>query len=221
VNPARLTDAPPVAKREARYLTLEEVDRLAGAVRDRDRALILLLAWGGLRVGEALALRVDDVEFLRRRVHVTRTVKEVDRIGLVVGEPKTKKSERWVYLPQHVLEELSAHVPAFCQPHGLLFPARGGGYVGLHSWRSRIFIPACERANLEPAPHIHDLRHTAAHLMAAAGYSLQEAGAMLGHSHSTMTEHYSGIFPETLEARASLLDNLYRVATRAEKEEVR
>jgi integrase len=214
VNPARLTDSPKVATREARYLSADEVERLAGTVRERDRALILLLAWGGLRVGEALALRVDDVEFLRRRVHVTKTVQAVNGVGLMEGPPKTRKSERWVYLPQHILEALSAHVAAECEPTGLLFPAqRTRAHIRVDAWRRDVFTPACKRAKLEPVPHVHDLRHTAAHLMAAAGYSLQEAGAQLGHSNATMTEHYSGIFPETLEARTSLLDTLYRGTT--------
>ncbi len=44
--------------------------------------------------------------------------------------------------------------------------------------------------------------------MADVGYSLQEAGAQLGHTSATMTEWYSGIYPERLEARSSLLDSL-------------
>jgi integrase len=88
----------------------------------------------------------------------------------------------------------------------------------LDGWRAAIFTPACRRAKLEPVPHVHDLRHTAAHLMAAAGYSLQEAGAQLGHSSVTMTQRYSGIFPETLEALTTLLDTLYQGTTRTEEE---
>jgi integrase len=67
-NPARLVKTPRAGSEEMRFLGLDELARIADAVPDRDRALVLLLGLGGFRIGEATALRVEDLDLLRRTV---------------------------------------------------------------------------------------------------------------------------------------------------------
>ena len=76
MNPAAGIEVARPDTREARFLTADEVARLAAAVPPRDRALVLLLAYRGLRFGEAAALRVRHVDWLRRRVQVMGALKE-------------------------------------------------------------------------------------------------------------------------------------------------
>jgi hypothetical protein len=105
VNPARGVENLPrkSAKRHV-YLSVEDVGRLA-AEAGQHRVLVLTLAYTGIRWGEAVALRVRDVQFLRRRlsVHVNAVQLGVDH---AVGETKSRK-DRSVPVPQFVLDELA------------------------------------------------------------------------------------------------------------------
>jgi integrase len=128
---------------------------------------------------------VSDVKFLERRLTIARRVKEVPGYGLDVDTPKTKAGRRSVPMPAFIAEALAAHVgdPDLCpgtNPNRLLFPSPRGGYIHESTWRKSVFYPACDVAKITPRPHVHDLRHTAALLMHAAGFSLLEAGALVG-----------------------------------------
>jgi integrase len=71
-----------------RYLNADEVRRLASEVPNRFEALILTLAYAGLRIGEAAALRTRNVDLIRRPIHVVEAASEVDGLR-IVGETKT------------------------------------------------------------------------------------------------------------------------------------
>ena len=105
---------------------VEQIMDLAGAVPSRYRALVVLLAGSGLRIGEALGLNVSDVDFLRRTVKVERQRLQSGRIG----PPKTAKSARTVPLGQVVIDELAAHLAAY-PSDGALFTLAGAGPLRL------------------------------------------------------------------------------------------
>ena len=94
-------------KRQNVYLTAEQLDRLADEA-GRYRSLVLLLGVGGLRWGEAAALRVSDVDFLRRRIELHRNAVPVGSSS-VVGTLKSNKN-RTVVLPAFVVDELAAQL---------------------------------------------------------------------------------------------------------------
>lgn len=88
-NPARGANLPRKVRKEHRYLTHDDVSRLAEAAGER-AIIVLVLAYCGLRWGEAVGLRVKDLDMLRRRINVTQNAVEVgDRIE--VGTPKSHK----------------------------------------------------------------------------------------------------------------------------------
>jgi integrase len=118
-NPAAKAKLPAERRREARYLTADEVDQLAQEVPELYRALVYLLAYSGLRIGEAAALRVEDIDFLRGRVHVRRNSVEVGG-RLIEGTPKGG-ANRVVSIPPHVVGELSRCVKDFKQRDGRMF----------------------------------------------------------------------------------------------------
>ncbi len=104
-NPARGVKLPPVVKRQNVYLTAAQLHALATEA-GRYRSLVLLLGTAGLRWSEAAALRVCDVDFLRRRVELHRNA--VTLTGRVaVGTLKSGKA-RTVPLAGFVTDELAA-----------------------------------------------------------------------------------------------------------------
>jgi integrase len=85
-----------------------------------------LLAYCGLRIGEALALRVRDLDLMRGRLSVERAVKEVGG-HLMEGPCKTDGSVRVVILPPSIRDELARQVAAYSDPSNpdaLLSPTR-------------------------------------------------------------------------------------------------
>lgn len=98
-NPAERLDLPRLERGEPRFLTPGQVDQLADAIHPRYRALIVLGAYGGLRLGEMLALRRARVDLLRARVEVLATLVEVSG-RLTENAPKTRAGRRTVPLPR-------------------------------------------------------------------------------------------------------------------------
>ncbi len=121
-----------------RFLTPAEVAKLASAIDVRYRALVLLGAYGGLRVGELCGLQVKDVNLLQRRVIVRSIVTEVESRN-ISGQPKTSASRRTVPIPEAVGDELAKHLsrvnPRADSPY--VFQAPMGGPIRAQSWRKR------------------------------------------------------------------------------------
>ena len=94
-NPVAKLPLPRIERREMRFIDTDEIWRLADAIDRRYRGLVLLGAYGGLRLGEMLGLRWSQVDLLRRRVHIAETL--VDIGGTIsFGPPKTKAAVRSV-----------------------------------------------------------------------------------------------------------------------------
>src|SRR5947207_11773248 len=108
-----------------RFLSSPEVARLANAIDERYRALVYLLAYGGLRVGEAAALRVEHLDLLHGRVQVVQSLSEVD--GRIYIGPTKTRSRRTVALPEFLRSMLSDHIEAFRSSEGYVFSAPVGG----------------------------------------------------------------------------------------------
>jgi integrase len=115
---------------ERATLSADELLCLARAMPARYRALVLLAGTVGLRWGEAIGLRVGDVDFLRRRLTVRQTVEEVTGRIRVVADTKSEAGQRTVALPTFLVDELAAHVAAHragARPEDLVFLGPKGG----------------------------------------------------------------------------------------------
>ncbi|WP_378144790.1 tyrosine-type recombinase/integrase [Cnuibacter sp. UC19_7] len=204
-NPARNVKLPRKLKREHRYLTHAQVIALADNAGDR-RALVLLLAYTGLRWGEAIGLRVKDVDLVRRRVTVSENAVEVDG-QIIVGTPKTHK-RRQVPFPRFMVGLLREAIKGKGRD-ALVF----SDAYGFHLRRTRVstgsrswFKTALEHAGLEPMT-LHDLRHTAASLSIASGANVKAVQRMLGHASAAMTlDTYADLFDDDLDVLAARLD---------------
>jgi integrase len=202
-NVARGARLPRKMPRAHRYLSHQQVHDLAKA-SGKHQALVLVLAYTGLRWGEATALRVRDVDFERRRIVVSENAVEVGS-QTIVGTPKTHK-RRSVAFPSFLADALATAVSEK-QPNDLLFSGRFGQYLkratrGERTW----FKAALGRAGIEPMT-VHDLRHTAASLAVSAGANVKAVQRMLGHASAAMTlDVYADLFDDDLDAVADALD---------------
>jgi integrase len=184
------------------YLSAADVARLAQE-SGQHRALVLTLAYTGIRWGEAVALRVADVEFLRRRltVHANAVQLGVDH---AVGATKGK-AVRSVPVPAFVLDELSVQCAGkaagdlvFGVDGFLPRPKSDGGW----------FAGAVKRAGVQPITP-HDLRHTCASLAVSAGANVLAVARMLGHNDPSVTLRiYADLFDIDLDPVAEALNNL-------------
>jgi integrase len=149
----------PVPPRELTLATPAEVDRLAAAVPDPYRTLIYVLAYGGIRWGEACALRRRRCDILRSRIEVVQSLSEVK--GQPIFGPTKTYSRRWVKLPRSTSELLAEHIARYVQadPEALVFTAPKGGHIRGPNFRRRVWAPAIGKAGLPPGFHMHDLRH--------------------------------------------------------------
>src|SRR4051794_41887434 len=103
----------------------------------RNRAMVVAQAGLGLRIGELLALRVQDVDFLRRTVRVEWQIAPGSKVR---SEPKTRRSRRTVPLPQVVANALAEHMREFPPAEdGTLFTTRFGAPYRHDYYGARIF----------------------------------------------------------------------------------
>src|SRR3954447_11853560 len=194
------------------YLSHEQVATLAAC--SAHPALVLTLAYTGLRWGEATGLRVRSVNRLRRRFVIEENAVMI-AYEIHVGTPKTHE-KRSVPYP----ERLAPMIEQACAgkaPEGLLF---GDGVSHMrNSGNKGWFANAVRRAQaVDPSiPRLtpHDLRHTAASLAISSGANVKAVQRMLGHASAAMTlDTYADLFDEDLDAVAERLD----LAARAVRE---
>ena len=180
-----------------RFLSNEEVARLAGEMPAPYDLMVVLLAFTGLRFGEAAGLQVGDVDLARGRVTVNWSVTELARGGLHRDAPKTHR-RRAVPIPAFLVARLRAYVKG--KPDDApLFTASKGGPLRNSNFRHYFFDPAVQRAGLAPLTP-HNLRDTAASLAVASGANVKAVQRMLGHASASMTlDVYSGLFDGELD----------------------
>jgi integrase len=181
-NPCRVRAAGvPKSARPSRALTASEVHAVTAKIPARYQALVQVTAFGGLRFGEATALRRRDVAPTGDTVTVTRSVRRISG-KWVVGPPKTEAGRRTVALPPSVATQLAAHLGAHVaeDQDSLVFGTKTGSFLAVSNFHST-FHRAATACGLAPV-RVHELRHTGATLAAATGASTAELMHRLGHS---------------------------------------
>ena len=189
-NPCRVAGAASEQSAEREIPSLAAVMSLAEAMDARYRTMVYLAAFVGLRRGECLGLVRSDVS-LESNPPTVRVARQVVHLvsGAELTEPKTAAGRRRVALPAVVADEIGRHLEHFVgeDADALLFPAPSGGLVTKMSWR-RIWGRAVKDSGYDAT--FHDLRHVAGTLNAAAGATIKEAMARLGHASSHAALRY-------------------------------
>ncbi|GAA4294635.1 site-specific integrase [Mycobacterium paraffinicum] len=209
-NPARgIEGLPRKSTRRHVYLSADDVHRLASESGEH-RPLVYVLAFCGLRWGEAIALRVRDVEFLKRRLVVHENAVQLG-VDHAVGQTKGR-AVRSVPVPSFVLDELSP-VCADKGPSDLVFPGPDGKYLPRPKSTRGWFSGAVKRAKVQQITP-HDLRHSAASLAVSAGVNVLALQRMLGHKSAKVTlDTYADLFDTDLDAVAVTLHNTYSLGS--------
>ena len=199
-NVARLSRSPKLVRAEGRTLTPEQARALLASLKGhRNEALYTLMLSTGLRRGEALGLRWEDVDLMGGVVRIKRSLKR-EGGHIVTADTKTLKSRRAVNLPGPVMELLAryrdqqekerADLGEAWIETGFVFTSSIGTPIDPRNLY-RDFQKVCESAGLSHW-HPHELRHSAASLMLASGVKLQVVSQVLGHSSIRMTADVYG-----------------------------
>jgi integrase len=173
-----------VSKGRIRTATLEELQVIVDNMPDRLGLAVLIAAWCGLRQGETMELRRQDVNVARGTLSVSRAVTRVAGSDPIVGDPKSEAGNRVVSIPPHILPAFRDHLKRHTGPEreALLFWGRDSGEQLAPSTLYRWYYPAREAAGRKDL-RWHDLRHTSATMAAETGASLRDL--MHRHGHST------------------------------------
>ena len=219
-SPARRVRLPRVRPPERVTLGPEELMRLADAVPARYRALVLVGGVLGLRWGEAIGLRVCDIDFMRRMVTVSQVVEEVaGQIRVVAGEAKTMDSLRTVAAPRFLIDELARHLAEYSRDvagdrEALVFVGPRGGLLR-RRFAERTFKPAVERAGLDPSITFHGLRHVAMSILVDENVHPRVMQSRAGHASSKLTlELYAHVTEGADRDAADALENRFGPALR-------
>ena len=208
LSPARDVQLPRIEHSEPIPLTVEEVMRLADVIDPRYRALVLVGAFGGLRIGELAGLQLGDFDPLRSLIRIRRTASDVQG-RVIIGPPKTAKSIRTVVLPRSITDQVVDHI-ARLEQTGLeawLFPAPEGGPIRRTGWARRVWKPALASAGLEGDLGTHTLRRSQVALLIAQGEHPKVIADRLGHtSVRTVLDVYGHLYEGADEAAAQRLD---------------
>jgi integrase len=190
---SRIAKPQQVSKRQARRLTQEEVQRLCAAATPRYRPVVVTLAWTGLLVSEALALRWEDVDFEAKEIRVRLQLDDNGR----TKKPKTKAGVRSLpllpvlelTLREHRKHQLALGLPS---PQHFVFCSMNGKPLDRHNVRNRGIVAAAEKAGLhgegQEKVTTHDLRRTfISHLIVGLGLDPVRVKNIVGHSNVTLT----------------------------------
>ncbi len=201
VNPTSGLELPAMEGARDRIASPGEAAELLVALPERDRALWATAMYAGLRRGELLALRWEDVDFAAGVIHVERSwdVKE----GAV--DPKSRAGRRTVPIPAVLRDYLVEHKLRSGRHVGLVFGTSYAQPFTPSNVRKRANA-AWLRAGLEPIG-LHECRHTFASLMIAAGVNAKALSAYMGHSSVTITlDRYGHLMPGNESEAAERLD---------------
>jgi integrase len=198
LNPIAAVTKPPQRRRAvASALSPHQVEAIRAQLEPRDATLTSVLAYAGLRPGEALALRWCDIR--------ERTILVARAVSLGELRPTKTGNARSVKMLRHLVADL-AHWKTLAQPAGesqLVFPNMQGDPWQEHDWRNwrrRIFQPAARAAELPAGVRPYDLRHAFCSLLLAEGRSIVEVATQMGHAPTMTLDTYGHVIAEMDES---------------------
>jgi integrase len=185
-----------VAHGDFQFLSFEEAERFVAVAAPEWRAFLVTALKTGLRVGELLALRWEDLDLVAGRLVVRRTLWRDQE-----GTPKGGRT-REVPLSDEAMATLKAHRHlkgpyVFCEADGRR----------LNHNRVKDVVPrTCARAQLAKRLTTHDLRHSFASHLVMRGVALKAVQELLGHATIDMTMRYAHLSPDVKRDAVQLLD---------------
>jgi integrase len=215
-NATEAVKAPQVRREEMRPLSGDQVKVLLEVARgDRLEALYVLAIHTGLRQGELLGLKWEDVDLESGTLRVRRTLVTA-KGGPVLTAPKTKGGRRSVKLTQGAVEALRSHLKhqlqeidragSLWRENGLMFASESGEPLDRRYLTSCRYKALLKRAEL-PMIRFHDLRHTCATLLLSKNVNPKIVSEMLGHASIAITlDTYSHVLPNMRDQAAAAME---------------
>jgi integrase len=182
------------------------LDALIEALPDRYVAPVTTLGNVGLRFGELAALQPDDFQPLRRRLVITKSLTEV--AGELIEGPTKNSKNREVAISNSVVGAIARHMQVYgVSDSGRLFSDDSGRPLRARAFLPRVFKPALAEAGLPSTVRVHELRHTAASLLAHQKVDLYKLSKHLGHSSIQVTiDIYAQMYPDDMDEIADAMD---------------
>jgi len=196
-----------LAKKEMRVLSVSEVERLSQHCKSNG-FFIIFLAMTGLRIGEARALQVRDVDLVGRRINVNKSFKRLKSGGEGIGGTKTKQTRSVPFgnsIQQGLKEQLRGK-----GADDFVFTNSLGGALDYRSFLRNVFRPAAKLSGIQDLV-IHELRHTfASHMLQTIKAPVTVVSKLMGHSSVTQTLNtYSHLIGDEEQDYADLLDEAF------------
>jgi len=206
-NPARGAKIAKTArKREAVFLTLDEFQAVLAVAPAPWHPILVTLAGTGLRIGEATALKVGDVDLGRvpPTITVSRGWEFTGGPDTILGAPKTARGRRTIGIGTDVVAYLR---PLVGRPSDAWLFEVAGNMV-----TERTLLPLWNRwviaSGIAKRPRLHDLRHAHASWMMARNYPLNDLSRRLGHASIKVTADTYGHLAHDAQTRAATLADM-------------
>ena len=202
VNPCAHLRLPAVRGRRERIASPDEAQRLLAALPERDRSVWATALYAGLRRGELMALRWDDVDLAAGVIRVERSYDDKGRVEI---EPKSRAGRRTVPVVGALRDFLVDHKARQGRDGGLVFGSSAETpFVPSNLWRRA--QRAWKRGGLKPIG-LHEARHTFASVLIAAGVNAKAITTYMGHaSIQTTYDLYGKLMPGSELEAATLVD---------------
>jgi integrase len=218
-NVAALADMPTAASKQSDAMTLAQVGQLLGSGLDPWwRAYVSVGVMCGLRPGELLGLRWQDVDLAGRIIQVRHALTEQDG-GPAIGALKTDRSRRTLVLPAASAAALRAlrtqqaadrlRLGAHYVDQDLVFCRPDGGFASRQAVYKQ-FRRRCEAAGIGGDWHPHELRHTHVSVLSDAGVDMEDIADSVGHVNSVVTRTvYRHQINDTVARAAAAMDRIF------------
>ena len=203
-NPFNMVDRLKLeTKKRMDIITIDEFNQIVEQVNNPDMKLMFkLLFWTGLRLGEARALKIDDIDFENKSISVTKTYTELKEKDIITT-PKTKESIRTIKIDDVLAQEIKDYLDKarYILNNDFIFCYTKPYYL-------EIFKRIALRV-LGKRLRIHDLRHSHASFLINNGVDILLISKRLGHSNTAMTLNvYSHLYPDKESEAIELINKL-------------
>ncbi len=174
-------------------LSKEEVAKILSSVDNiKHRAILMLVYSAGLRVGEVVKLKPEDIDSKRMLIHI---------------KGAKGRKDRYTLLSERALEILREYWRKYKPEKWLFGGAKEGRYLSIRSV-DKIFRNACDKTGIKKDVSVHTLRHSFATHLLEGGTDLRYIQELLGHAHSKTTEIYTHVSTKSLGKITSPLDTI-------------
>lgn len=170
----------------------EVINILKGVDNFKHKVMLIITYSSGLRVGEVVRLKVDDIDQERKLIHIRQS--------------KGRK-DRYTVLSNIALEALNLYLQVY-RPEEWLFPGVASSGHLTERTVQKVFENACKKAKIEKSVSVHCLRHSFATHLLERGTDLRYIQELLGHCSSKTTEIYTHVSNRDIGRITSPLDTI-------------